>query len=90
MWQVMFTRMPAVSTIQSFSRCLLKGAAGLGLLRVHGYAGLPFGGIGILNAYTAGVYGCGDGHVFDFEFVDGFDTQVCDAEDAAAPPTAMR
>ena len=51
---------------------------------VVGYAGFPFGGAGVVDAYAVGVYGYGYRHVFDFELVDGFHAEVFEGEDAAA------
>ena len=41
-----------------------------------GDALLPLGGAGLVDAGALGVDGYGDGHVFDFEFVDAFHAEV--------------
>jgi hypothetical protein len=40
-----------------------------GVGEVLGYAGLPFGGAGLVDAGAVGGDGYGDGHVDDFELV---------------------
>ena len=47
-----------------------------------GYAGLPLGGAGGVDAGAEGVDGDGDGHVDDIELVDGFHAEVGEGEDA--------
>ena len=37
---------------------------------------LPFGGAGLVDAGALAVDGYGDGHVDDFELVDGFHAEV--------------
>ena len=49
-----------------------------------GDAGLPFGGAGGVDAGAVGGDGYGDGHVDDFELVDGFHAEVGEGEDAGA------
>ena len=47
-----------------------------------GYAGLPLGGAGGVDAGAERIDGDGDGHVDDIELVDGFHAQVGEGEDA--------
>src|ERR1700733_7759698 len=49
-----------------------------------GYAGLPFRGAGVVDAYASTIDGYGYGHVFYFELVDGFHAEVGEGEDLAA------
>jgi hypothetical protein len=49
-----------------------------------GDAGLPFGGAGLVDAGAFAVDGYGDGHVDDFELVDGFHAEVGKGQDFAA------
>ena len=47
-----------------------------------GYAGLPLGGAGGVDAGAERVDGDGDGHVGDIELVDGLHAEVGEGEDA--------
>ncbi len=67
-------------TFEGSRRLLQDGDSG----EVIGYAGFPFGGAGVVDAYAVGVDGYGYGHVFDVELVDGFHAEVFEGEDAAA------